>query len=129
MTSSESFGRLEPSPEGISAAAKDPSLIALRITLARFASETFARVGTVLHLTGHIIGSDRTLGTSPFGHGSDEAVAISMLLRIASQLISASTDLFSDGRPYAAAALVRQIVEVEYRHGRLNQEIAMRSDG
>lgn len=37
-----------------------------------------------------------------------------MILRIASQLISASSDLFIDGRTYAAAALTRQIVEIEY---------------
>jgi len=114
MTIGASLRQPEPSREAISAAAKEPSLIALRTALAKFASETFGQVGIVLHLAGHIIGPDRTLGASPFGHGSDEVVAISMLLRIASQLVSASADLFSDGRPYAAAALVRQIVEVEY---------------
>jgi len=51
---------------------------------------------------------------SPFGHGSDEAVAVSLLLRIGSELVSAAADLFSDGRHYAAAALVRQVVEIEY---------------
>jgi hypothetical protein len=48
------------------------------------------------------------------GHGSDETIAISVLLRIGSQLISASADLFADGRAYAAAALTRQLVEIEY---------------
>lgn len=86
----------------------------LRAALAKFASQKFHQVGTVLHLTGHIIGPDRALSASPFGHGSDEVVGISLLLRIASQLVSASTDLFRDGRSYAAAALVRQIVELEY---------------
>jgi hypothetical protein len=37
-----------------------------------------------------------------------------MILRIGSQLVSASVDLFTDGRTYAAAALTRQLVEVEY---------------
>jgi hypothetical protein len=95
MTIGASLRQPEPSREAISAAAKEPSLIALRTALAKFASETFGQVGIVLHLAGHIIGPDRTLGASPFGHGSDEVVAISMLLRIASQLVSASVDLFS----------------------------------
>jgi hypothetical protein len=35
-------------------------------------------------------------------------------LRISAELVSASTDLFGDGRHYAAAALLRQLVELEY---------------
>jgi hypothetical protein len=65
-------------------------------------------------LLGHIVGSDRVDGTSPFGHGNDETVAVSVLLLIGAQLISASASLFEDGRHYAAAALVRQMVEIEY---------------
>jgi hypothetical protein len=95
-------------------AANDKKLIKQRVALAHFSSETFLSVGIRLHLLGHIVGPDRTNQTSPFGHGSDETVAISVLLRIASQLISASTDLFEDGRTYAAAALLRQMVEIEY---------------
>jgi hypothetical protein len=67
-----------------------------------------------MHCIGHVLGGDRVNGDSPQGHGSDEVVAVSLLLRIASQLTSASADLFADGRTYAAAALVRQIVEIEY---------------
>ncbi|WP_375404639.1 hypothetical protein [uncultured Sphingomonas sp.] len=37
-----------------------------------------------------------------------------MLLRIASQLVSASADLIMDGRAYAGSALIRQLVEIEY---------------
>lgn len=114
MPNRETNRPLEATREAVSAAANEPTLIALRIGLARFSSIRFHQVGAELHLTGHIIGSDRVTGASPFGHGSDEVVAISMLLRIASQLISASADLFADGRSYAAAALVRQMVEIEY---------------
>lgn len=105
---------MELTRKAISAAALDDSQIKIRTSLAKFTSEQFDQVGTVLNLAGHIIGPDRTTGASPFGHGSDEVVAIALLLRIASQLLSASTDLFSDGRPYAAAALLRQMVEIEY---------------
>lgn len=70
--------------------------------------------GKELHVIGYIVGPDRAADLSPFGNGSDETVAVSILLQIAAQLVSASTDLFDDDRLYAAAALLRQLVEVEY---------------
>ena len=39
---------------------------------------------------------------------------MSVLLRVTGQLISASADLFAGGHQYAAAALLRQMVEIEY---------------
>ena len=114
MTKKTSASRIDLTRKAIADAATDASQIATRIELARYASRQFAQVGTLLRLSGNIIGSDRRAGTSPFGYGSDEKIAVSLLLRISSQLLSASTDLFQDGRSYAAAALVRQIVEVEY---------------
>jgi hypothetical protein len=95
-------------------AAADKALCNLRNELAEFTAETFSRLGEELLAIGHIFGTDRKNGLSPGGHGSDEIVAISVLLRIGGQLVSASADLFADGRHYAAAALVRQLVEVEY---------------
>ena len=92
----------------------DPALAKQRADLARFAADVFGTVGRELHVAGHILGSDRVEGRSPWGHGTDETVGMSMILRIASQLVSASADLFTDGRTYAAAALIRQLVEVEY---------------
>jgi len=96
----------------IKAAALDPNQIASRVKTAKFAAEVFDTVGKSLQEMGHSAGSDTE--QSPFGHGDDATVAVSMLLGIGSQIISASCDLFTDGRYYAAAALVRQIVEVEY---------------
>jgi hypothetical protein len=114
MTKKAPSPRIALTREAITAAATDVSQIAIRVELAAYVSQLFAQVGTLLHLSGNIIGPDRKAGTSPFDHGSDETVAVSLLLQIASQLLSASTDLFQDGRSYAAAALVRQMVEVEY---------------
>jgi hypothetical protein len=94
--------------------AVDPVQVAIRFKLARATAETFSSVGTDLHAIGQIFGPDRAKGLSPGGNGSDEVVAVSLLLRVAGQLVSASADLFSDGRHYAAAALLRQLVEVEY---------------
>ena len=95
-------------------AAADSAQIAIRGELAKFTAETFSRVGEELHVVGHIFGSDRVSGASPKGHGSDEVVAVSLLFRIGGQLTSAIADMFADGRHYAAAALLRQIVEIEY---------------
>ena len=95
-------------------AAADKRVVGIRYELAGFAAKTFAQVGGDLVAVGTIFGGDRVAGRSPFGHGSDEIVAVSMLLRIGGQRISASADLFKDGRHYAAAALLRQMVEIEY---------------
>lgn len=95
-------------------AAEDEAVAKLRIGLAEFTANTFRQVGDELHAVGHIFGSDRVNGHSPGGHGSDEIVAVSLLLRIGGQLTSAIADLFADGRQYAAAALLRQMVEIEY---------------
>jgi hypothetical protein len=102
------------SREAIFAAALAPDIVKARIALAEFTASTFRNVGNRLHAFGHMFGTDRREGKSPFGHGDDAAVAISMLLRIGSQLVSASADLIADGRAYAGAALIRQLVEVEY---------------
>jgi hypothetical protein len=100
--------------EMIRSASRDESLVALRFDLARFFAKTVTAAGEELHVLGYIVGTDRVAGLSPFGNGSDETVAVAILLQIAAQLVSASTDLFDDGRSYAAAALLRQLVEVEY---------------
>jgi hypothetical protein len=104
-------------PEGLEVfrrATEDLRLAKRRRALARFSTNIFSGAGNELHLIGHIIGTDRVSGASPWGHGTDETVAISVLLRIASQLVAARADLFKDGRAYAAAALLRQLVEIEY---------------
>ena len=108
----------------IGLAASDERLVRLRVESARLIAEGFSTVGTELHLAGHLLGTNRRDGLSPFGHGSDEVVAVSVLLRIAGQLVLGSVNLFDQGIPYAAAALLRQLVEIEYltwafeaRHG------------
>lgn len=110
---------MSPSRDGDSAAsireaALDPEIMKVRAELAAFTGATFNATGTQLQVFGHLLGPDRKSGASPFGHGEDAAVAVSLLLRIASQLISAASDLITDGRHYAGAALIRQLVEVEY---------------
>jgi hypothetical protein len=102
------------SRDEIIAAALNADIVTVRMSLARFTATIFQDVGKELHLFGHFLGGDRRAGLSPFGHGNDAAVAVSMLLRIGSQLVSASADLIADGRHYAGCALIRQLVEAEY---------------
>jgi hypothetical protein len=94
--------------------ADDDSQASLRKTTAAIASAAMQKIGNAAFVNGHILGTDRKLGESPFGHGSDDVVAIGRLLQIASQLVSGSADLIGDGRTYAGSALLRQLVEVEY---------------
>jgi hypothetical protein len=98
----------------ISRASRDPVQKKARLDFLEYASDAFQDVGQMLHVFGHILGVDRKSGLSPFGHGDDEKVGIALLLQIASQIISASTQLLQDGRAYVGSALIRQLVEVEY---------------
>jgi hypothetical protein len=100
--------------EAIRQSALDPASIAVRFSYAEFSANLLKYFGEKLFVCGHILGSDRRDGVSPFGHGDDSAVAVSMLLRIGSELVSGSADLMKSGRHYAGAALIRQLVEVEY---------------
>jgi hypothetical protein len=105
---------IEEVKRAVAQAAEDPNLRQVRKHLALFAASVFGEVGEGLHVAGHIFGTDRKEGESPFQHGSDEVVGVSLLLRIASPLTSASAELLTEGRAYAGAALLRQIVEIEY---------------
>lgn len=110
-------GRMEGNaeiPERIRQVARDPALASHRRDLARFSAGVFAEVGEGLAVAGNIFGGDRAAGESPWGNGSDEAVAVSVLLRIAGQLVGGAAELLDRERHYAAAALIRQLVEVEY---------------
>lgn len=100
--------------DAVRAVAVDERIATLRYQLATFTGQVFDRAGDELHAVGHVFGSDRRDGLSPFGHGSDEVVGVSLLLRIAAQLTVSSAELFAKGHAYAAAALLRQLVEVEY---------------
>ncbi len=72
----------------------------------------FRSVGQALWVGGYIIGGDRAAGLSPFG--SDAAVGLATVTQIAGQLSAGVMSLLDAGNTYAAAALVRQLVEVEY---------------
>ncbi len=74
---------------------------AARVHFARTTMEAIEHVGGVLHLTGHVLGDDAAAG-------------VSVATRIGGALARGACDLLDAGNAYAAAALVRQLVEVEY---------------
>ncbi|MEM6564343.1 MAG: hypothetical protein AAF665_07855 [Pseudomonadota bacterium] len=91
-----------------------PELAKMRSADALFVAGSFRQFGEVLQVSGQLIGPDRKEGNSPFKFGSDEVYGISLLLRIAAELSENTVKLFEEKQTYTAAALLRQIVEVEY---------------
>ena len=80
----------------------DKDLVAMRHNLADFTSNQFLEVAAEI--------SNQEVNQK------EEQIdkAVSILLRIGSSLISGSNNLFRSGNIYAAAALIRQLVEIEY---------------
>jgi hypothetical protein len=100
--------------EFIRSAAGDRTLDAQRFTLANVAAEVFDNLGVELSLIGHHCESTQTEASSECQASHGEIVAIALLLRVASQLTGSCAELFAQRKHYAAAALLRQLVEVEY---------------
>ena len=89
----------------------DDSLVLHRAELLRFTAENFESAGVKLFS----LGSNKpSTSAETVPSAGEEAIAVSILVRIGAQIVSASADLFADGRHYAAAALLRQLVEIEY---------------
>jgi len=89
-------------------------LVLLRERTGRKLGEALVDVGQQLHVTGNIIGPGRVDGSSKRGNGDDETVAVGALLQVGGELTLGAVHLFAFGQNYAGAALVRQLVEVEY---------------
>lgn len=70
--------------------------------------------GHSLWIGGALIGSDRADGTSPFDFGNDATMGLATVMHMAGELVGGGILLLNDGNRYAAAALIRQLVEVEY---------------
>ncbi len=100
--------------EAIVQAGEDENGRALRTKLGDALAIAFTKVGKYLWMAGSIIGPDRVEGTSPFGFGSDATVGLGTIVQIAGELSSGVVSLLGQGNRYAAAALLRQMVEVEY---------------
>lgn len=96
------------------AAGEDEAAAALRRQLCGSLAGGLREAGKLLWVGGVVIGSDRADGTSPHGFGSDATVGLGTVIQIAGELVTGASLLLADGNRYAAAALLRQLVEVEY---------------
>lgn len=96
------------------AGAADRAAQAAREELCEALAEHFRSRGEVLWVGGWLIGPDRVNGESPFGFGSDATVGLATVVQIAGQLVAGAVALLRTENRYAAAALIRQLVEVEY---------------
>lgn len=94
--------------------ANDPTAVAARAAVCDSISTALAYLGKLFWVTGYIAGTDRKSGTSPFKFGSDAAVGIATIMQIGGELGSGAIQLLQTGNRYAASALIRQLVEVEY---------------
>ncbi|MEZ2390697.1 hypothetical protein AB6813_14360 [bacterium RCC_150] len=103
-------------------AMREPALEALndkhaakaRADAARALGDAMRDAGHALWHLGYFVGSDRAPGRSSGGFGSDLTVGIATGLQVGAELIAGAAALLDLGNRYAAMALVRQLVEVEY---------------
>lgn len=77
-------------------------------------ADSMRAVGERLWVGGYIIGRDRAAGASPFNFGDDAVVGLATVIQTGAQLCLGTITLLEARNVYAAAALVRQIVEIEY---------------
>jgi hypothetical protein len=61
-----------------------------------------------------LFGGDRRAGSSPFDFGSDATAGLAAVAQTAGELSAGAILLLDSGNLYGAAALIRQLVDVEY---------------
>lgn len=92
----------------------DPTASKSRLAACDSMASALRRIGEILWVGGYLIGPDRVSDASPFGFGDDRAVGVATVAQIGGELGSGAVELLRAGNDYAAAALIRQLVEVEY---------------
>src|SRR5438067_701261 len=80
----------------------------------RSLASTLRETGRLLWVGGYLLGSDRVTRSSPFGFGSDATVGLATVVQIAGELMDGAASLLDRENIYGAAALIRQLVEIEY---------------
>lgn len=121
-------------PDLLEQLAADEDGTAARTAVCRSVSSRLRGAGERLWVAGYIIGDGRIAGTSPFGFGNDALVGIAAVAQIGGELGAGAVSLLDAENTYAAMALVRQLVEVQYLADAFaeDHEIAadwMRADG
>jgi hypothetical protein len=94
--------------------ADDATASANRVDVCDTIATGLVRLGHVLWVGGYLVGPDRATGASPFRFGDDRAVGVATIVQIGGELASAAAALLRATNRYAASALIRQLVEVEY---------------
>jgi hypothetical protein len=89
----------------------DPEAAALRERVLDQLIEGFKRVGEVLRTAGTLFGAGRNAGGTK---GDDRLVGMGYIASTAAELLRGVSLLLREGNVYGAAALVRQLVELEY---------------
>lgn len=92
----------------------DETAAANRVSACEAIAAALSTVGRILWVGGSIVGSDRVTKKSPFGFGDDRAVGIATVAQIGGELARGAVALMQTQNRYAASALLRQLVEVEY---------------
>lgn len=103
-----------PTSEELRAELHDPAATAERRAVVGWVGQALTDSGDLLFASGHLIGPDRASGKSPFGHGDDREVGVAVAAQIGSELVLGGARLTDADQLYAAMALVRQLVEIEY---------------
>lgn len=93
--------------------ALDPASVVARAAFLDLLESELAELAEVFQLAGSMIGPDRVSGVSTTGNADEPLVTLSFVLHTAHSLVSGARSLVRTN-PYAASALVRQLVEVEY---------------
>lgn len=100
--------------DALEAATRDEAATRLRQDFGAALAAVLCAGGKALWIGGSMIGPDRAEGNSPFEFGSDATVGLATVLQIGGELLGGAITLFDAENRYAAAALTRQLVEVEY---------------
>jgi hypothetical protein len=77
-------------------------------------ADALAQAGKYLWVQGAVLGRDRAEGRSPFDFGNDDIVGLATVCQVGGELTKGAMDVLKAKNLYAAQALIRQIVEVEY---------------
>lgn len=92
----------------------DPEADRARTAVCEALARALTSLGQLLWVTGWLIGEDRVARPSPVGFGSDGLVGLATVAQTGGELGAGTVMLLSAGNRYAASALLRQIVEVDY---------------
>jgi len=98
----------------LESAEEDDASVERRQALCRSLASTLRETGRLLWVGGYLLGSDRVTRSSPFGFGSDATVGLATVVQIAGELMDGAASLLDRENIYGAAALIRQLVEIEY---------------